>query len=328
MEELARGPLRPTAERRDETTRGDANQHPLSGFQEDKTLANGLSSDTYVEKRFLYLLLFSVLLHLAGFAALYYWPKDQKKQILEPTFIDLQDMSELKSPEPMQPEQVRPSDQRRRVAKETAPPPVTPSVPQPSTPRQSAGVKPSAQPGRPGAVAPPAKPVETGSSVSELLRRKPQQQAGSGDSGVKSKPDLMPSASRMARLEESYRRKFADEIAKGDTGFLNTDDFQLGSLLKRFEDRVYGVWRYPEEAVLKGDEGVVAMKITFNRSGVITNYELLNGSGKPVLDYEVLRILRIIQTGGGLGPLPKSYTKDEFKLIAFFQYGNARGRLR
>ena len=132
----------------------------------------------------------------------------------------------------------------------------------------------------------------------------------------------------MAQLEESYRRRFADEIAKGDTHFLNTDDIQLGSFLSRFERQVYGIWRYPLEAMQRGDEGVVAIKITFNRSGAITDYKVLNSSGKQLLDNEVFRLLRIIQTGGSLGGLPKSYPKDEFSLIAFFQYGGARSRLR
>lgn len=291
-----------------------------------------MSSDQYVEKTFLYLLLISIVLHVAVFVTFYLWPKEQQQQISEPTFIDLQDMPELKTPPtPQQDQKARPSDQRRRVVKETAPRQAVPVAPPSKTAptRQSAKVKPSAPSGRPGPVGPPAKPSEAGSSVNELLRRKPQQQAGTGGGGgAKAQPNLVPSASRMAQLEENYRRRFADDIAKGDTGFLNTDDVQLGSLLRRFEDRVYGVWRYPAEAAMRGDEGVVAMKITFNRSGDITKYELLNGSGKNILDEEVFRILRVIQSGGGLGKLPRSYTKDEFHLIAFFQYGNARGRLR
>ncbi|MCE1226068.1 MAG: TonB family protein [Geobacteraceae bacterium] len=270
---------------------------------------------------------------MAVFVTWYLWPKKQQQQISEPTFIDLQGMPELKTPPPQQEVQkARPSDKRRRVAKETAPRQTLPVAPAPKTApaRQSARVKPSAAPGRPGSTGAPAKPSEAGSSVHELLRRKPQQQAGTGGGGggTKPQPNLAPSASRMAQLEENYRRRFADDIANGDTGFLNTDDVQLGSLLRRFEERVYGVWRYPAAAALRGDEGVVAMKITFNRAGDITKYELLNGSGKNILDEEVFRILRVIQTGGGLGKLPRSYTKDEFKLIAFFQYGNARGRLR
>ena len=51
----------------------------------------------------------------------------------------------------------------------------------------------------------------------------------------------------MAGLEASYRRKFEDEIAEGETRFLNSDDILFGSFLRRFETAVYGVWRYPRK---------------------------------------------------------------------------------
>ena len=291
-----------------------------------------MSSDQYVEKTFLYLLLISIVLHVAVFVTWYLWPKEQQQQISEPTFIDLQDMPELKTPPtPQQDQKARPSDQRRRVVKETAPrqavPVATPSKTAPT--RQTAKVKPSASSGRPGPVGPPAKPSEAGSSVNELLRRKPQQQAGTGGgggAGTKSQPNLAPSASRMAKLEESYRRRFADAIDDGSTRIgLNTDDIQFGSFLKRFETAVYGVWRYPQEAALKGIEGVTPVKITFNRNGEIKKVQLLESSGSRVLDDEVFRTLRLL---GPMGNFPKSYDKEEFHLIAFFQYGNARSRLR
>lgn len=272
----------------------------------------------------------SVLLHIAGFAALYFWPKEQKQQISEPTFIDLQDMPQSKTPElSKQPETARPSDQRRRVVKESAPKP----VPLPSASknvksfRQSARVQPSQPSGLPGGTpGPPTKPFEPGPSANELLRRKPQTQPQTeGGGGSRSKPDLMPSASRMAKIEENYRRRFADDLDEGTTKFLNTDDIQFGSFLRRFETAVYGVWRYPQEAALKGIEGVTPIKITFNRNGEIVKVQLLESSGSRILDDEVFRTLRLL---GPMGKLPKGYTKEEFSLIAFFQYGNARGRLR
>lgn len=280
---------------------------------------------------FLYLLVLSLVLHIAGFATLYFWPKEQQQQLSEPTFIDLQDMPELKAPESArQPDVARPSDQHRRVVKESAPKfvPVAPAKSPVASARQSARVQPSRPSGTPGGPPGPAtKPFEPGPSANELLRRKPQTQpqADGGGGGSKSKLDLMPSASRMARIEENYRRRFADDIEEGTTKFLNTDDIQFGSFLRRFETAVYGVWRYPQEAALKGIQGVTPIKITFNRNGEIVKVQLLESSGSRILDDEVFRTLRLI---GPMGNLPKTYGKDEFNLIAFFQYGNARGRLR
>jgi periplasmic protein TonB len=144
----------------------------------------------------------------------------------------------------------------------------------------------------------------------------------------KSLPDLsklFPTADKMARLEEGYRKKYGPEVEEGETRFLNTDDIQFGSFLRRFETAVYGVWRYPQEAAKLGIEGVTPVKITFNRKGEIEKVEVLQSSGSTILDAEVLRTLRLV---GPLGPFPKGYDKEKFNLIAFFQYGIARGMSR
>lgn len=273
-------------------------------------------SDRYIEKSFLFLLFLSLLLHAGVGALLYYLPHEPPLP-KEPVFVDLQQIPELKAPEqPSQQETRRRSDRRVRVPRETAPrgwDAVDSSV-QPDV-RKS----PAPQPREAARTSPRETPVAPGSSVSSLLKPKPP----AGQQQVQAQ--LHPSANRMARLEESYRRKFEDEIADGDTRFLNSDDILFGSFLRRFESAVYGVWRYPQEAAMKGIEGITPVRITFNRRGEITGVRLLESSGAKVLDDEVLRTLRLI---GPVGSFPKGYDKDEFHLIAFFQYGSARRSLR
>lgn len=278
--------------------------------------------DRPIEKSFLLLMVASLLLHIGGFAALYYWPQNQPEAPKEPVFIDLQQMPELKPPvRPRQQEARRWSEQRVRVERETAPrgrsardsqPPAQQARPQQERPAAKPSLPMPIERSQPQAVAP-------GSSAAGLLKPKSQ------SSPQQSQPQLFPGASRLARLEESYRRKFEDDIAEGDTRFLNSDDIQFGSFLRRFEGAVYGVWRYPQEAAMKGIEGITPVRITFNRNGVITNVRQLESSGARILDEEVLRTLRAI---GPVGGFPKGYDKDEFHLIAFFQYGGARRSIR
>jgi protein TonB len=281
-------------------------------------------SDHYIEKTFLYLVAVSLLLHVGIFALLYYLPQTRQAPPKEPVFIDLQQqMPKLKTPPPSrQQETRRQSDERRRVPRETAPRGdahresrqlMTPSKPQREQ-RADTAVKPSPQ------QADTRQPQDApGSSAMNLLKPKGQraQQA--------TQPQLFPGANRMAKLEENYRRKFEKDIAEGDTRFLNSDDIVFGSFLRRFEVAVYGVWRYPQEAAMRGIEGVTPVRITFNRQGEITNIQQLESSGARILDEEVLRTLRAI---GPVGGFPKGYNKDEFHLIAFFQYGGARRALR
>jgi protein TonB len=277
-------------------------------------------SDRYIEKSFLYLLILSLLLHAGVGAVLYYLPQPKPPLPKEPVFIDLQQMPDLKAQEqPRQQETHRQSEQRVRVPRETAPRgldaienAVPPQVRQPPASQQ-------ARPHEPLKSAPRETPVTPGSSASALLKPK------SATSPQTSQPQLFPSASRLARLEDSYRRKFEDEIAEGETRFLNSDDILFGSFLRRFETAVYGVWRYPQEAAMKGIEGITPVRITFNRRGEITDVRMLESSGAAVLDNEVFRTLKLI---GPVGGFPKGYDKDEFHLIAFFQYGGARRALR
>jgi protein TonB len=128
---------------------------------------------------------------------------------------------------------------------------------------------------------------------------------------------LFPNAERMASLEEGYRRKYGPEVAEGNTRFLNSDEFIFGSFWHRFELAVYGVWNYPPEANRLGIEGIVPVRITFNRQGTIIKAELLESSGSRLLDEEVLRTLKTV---GVVGPLPQAYAGEDLKLIVFFQY--------
>lgn len=266
--------------------------------------------DRFIEKSFLYLLCISLLLHMGVFAWLYYFPP-VRPEPKEPVFIDLQQMPELKQP----PEQEtrRRSEQLARVPRETAPRGDAAQEFQ-AVEKQAAQSSPAA---RPSAQQPQVAP---GSSAASLL--KPKEQTARQAPSV---AQLFPGASRLAKLEESYRRKFENDVAEGDTRFLNSDDIVFGSFLRRFESAIYGIWRYPQEAAMRGIEGITPVRITFNRHGEITNIQQLESSGARILDEEVLRTLRAI---GPVGGFPKGYDKDEFHLIAFFQYGGARRSLR
>lgn len=289
--------------------------------------------DNYVEKSFLYLVALSLALHAGVFALIILFPEAKPVLRQEPIMIDLEDLPDLSrmpSPEDTGRSARHQAEQARRVPRETAPrgererdriasvPPSARTLPQrPSSPSPPAAKSPrqsneDAMVAREREGAVPVREVPRGSGI---LRPR----ATADAPGLE---QLMPSAQRLAKVEESYRKKYRDEVAEGDTKFLDTDDIQFGSFLRRFENAIYGVWRYPQEAARLGVEGVTPVKITFNRSGAIVKYEILQSSGSRILDDEVLRTLRMV---GPVGPFPRGYQKDTFNLIAFFQYGIVRG---
>jgi len=280
-------------------------------------------NDTFIEKTFLYLLGLSFLLHVGLFAFFIFLPQETKVPKSEPIMVDLQEeLPTIKEAQPRKEKEVkRLADQRRRVAKETAPKGERERDRVAAPPREA--VPPAVQPKRRGGELAPWLPER---------RKEPALPAQPDESPLKPRNEkvpnlakLFPSAGKMARLEESYRKKYDSEEEEGETRFLNTDDIQFGSFLRRFETAVYGVWSYPQEAARLGIEGVTPVKITFNRKGEIENVSIIESSGSTLLDSEVLRTLRMI---GAIGGFPKGYKKDKFNLIAFFQYGINRGTSR
>ncbi len=268
-----------------------------------------------VEKHLPLFLIASLLLHVGLFIGLSCIHQTEPPVPREPIYVDIQNLPTLKPLPEKQHEPKRSSDTRSRVTAESAPRGQAPEDTQVQQQSRTAPAPPRIPPGTVEQAAVPA-----GSSLSSLLKPKEQRKPS-----TVTPPQLFPQANRLAKLEESYRRKFEENIAEGDTRFLNSDDITFGSFLRRFEGAVYGVWRYPQEAAMKGIEGITPIRITFNRRGDITNIQQLESSGFRILDEEVIRTLRAI---GPVGGFPRGYDKDEFHLIAFFQYGGSRRSLR
>lgn len=266
-------------------------------------------SDKFIEKNFLYLILFSVLIHVALFVLLINMPQEKAVPRTEPLMVDLEGIPPTVTPPGVAVSPVkRHSEERLRVEKEIAP--------KGADFREKIARQPKAKTSAPLAPIPDSSAQRT--PRDELFRRK----------APVSEPEtanLYPSAARMSKLEENYRKKYGSEVADGETRFLNSDDIQFGSFLRRFENSIYGVWRYPAEAAMMGIEGVTPVKITFNRRGKIVGRELLQSSGSKILDAEVLRTLDQI---GPIGGFPRGYDKETFNLIAFFNYGITQGARR
>lgn len=269
----------------------------------------------------------SLLLHVAVFLVVINLPQAEKLHKEEPIMVDLQDIPDLKPQ--LKPREkgkaARQAETFRRVPIEMAPKGVDgrdkPSPLPVSRPQQ-------AKPNRPGIPA-EMKPVAPQQTAKSSLGTDMNRAVDSGESIFRSKATpksdiatLFPSAGRLAKIEDSYRKKYGNEVTESDTKFLNTDDIQFGSFLRRFETAVYGVWRYPTEAARLGIEGITPVRITFNRKGEIEKVELLESSGSRILDDEVRRTLGMI---GPVGSFPRNYDQDKFHLIAFFHYGISGG---
>lgn len=154
--------------------------------------------------------------------------------------VDLQDMPQLKNlPTQNEKEAKRQSTQRNRVRKEIAPKGKKPndrisSLPQkfsrsiPRLPAKSQQVEMGQQTQHE-----PEKKIVPNLPIGEgILRPKKDTKKD----GMPELTQLFPSANKLARLEENYRKKYGPEVEEGETKFLDTDDIFFGSFLHRFED--------------------------------------------------------------------------------------------
>ncbi len=134
-------------------------------------------------------------------------------------------------------------------------------------------------------------------------------------------PDLATltqiSPNTLAQIETDWRRKYREDIERGDTVWMNTEQDLLISFMRRFRDYIYGVWNYPSSAVMREQEGTCLVRVTVDRQGNVTDVILLESSGYRTLDEEVLRAVR---KGATYGPLPRAYPNENLKIMAFFQY--------
>jgi len=273
-------------------------------------------SEKYVEKAFLYFIVLSLFLHVAAITGYLLIPEKKREIKREPLMVDLSDLPELQEVPRDREKAQRFGEKRRRVERETAP--------KGERARDKTALLPRTAP-RPALPRPPIADRQLEAPARDEMSESARKQAPEVKPKGTAIPDLAklyPSADRLARLEEGYRKKYDTEVEEGDTKFLNSDDIKFASFLRRFETAVYSVWRYPAEAARAGVQGVTPVKITFNRKGEIERIQLLQSSGNRLLDEEVFRTLHAL---GPLGGLPKGYDKEQFNLIAFFEYGIVNG---
>ena len=134
-------------------------------------------------------------------------------------------------------------------------------------------------------------------------------------------PDLQTltqlSPRTLAKIETDWRSKYREDVARGDTVWMDSQQDLLISFMKRFRDKIYLVWNYPNSAIQRNQQGTSLVRITIDRRGNVVDVQLLESSGHRALDDETIRAVR---KGATYGPLPRSYQHEDLKIMAFFEY--------
>lgn len=158
-------------------------------------------------------------------------------------------------------------------------------------------------------------PSEPLPATPEGWRSKPEEKPAPPTPDLQTLTQISPDT--LAQIETDWRRKYREDIAKGDTVWMDSQQDLLISFMRRFRTNIYNVWNYPEAAAQRSQQGTCLVRITVDRKGNVTDVRLLESSGHQALDDEAVRAVR---KGASYGPLPRAYPNEDLKIMAFFQY--------
>jgi protein TonB len=92
--------------------------------------------------------------------------------------------------------------------------------------------------------------------------------------------------------------------------------YKFDSYFYAFSRSLYREWEYPKESARKGESGIVRVNFSITKEGKVTNVALVETSGYPALDREVLRALRNMDNV----PLPDSMGLNMLHVNGHFIY--------
>ena len=275
-------------------------------------------------------LTFSLIVHLLVLVVIFLSPPSKKES--EKSFITrLVTPEEVRREMPATPStgaanQGRLTPRRSPVLPRSVPPQrVKPQIPQRESP--AVPLPPSAQPPErtiERGLAPDGRP---GSSTSEQVfpgQGSPPGSnvpAGSGMAGSPKSGGTAPSSPSLR--ERLFDREVMDKLAKREEKrhdssiTFDAGEFKYGSYMMKLKSRIEGIWRYPQDAAMRGLYGDLYIRFTIKKNGRLEDVELVRTSGHRSLDEAAMRALK---EGEPYWPLPDEWGKDALTITGHFVY--------
>lgn len=104
---------------------------------------------------------------------------------------------------------------------------------------------------------------------------------------------------------------------KEDTVDLDTTEFKYHSYFLKLKRQIEGVWNYPKESVMRGEQGELLVIFTIARDGRLEGVRILHSSLHPRLDDEAIRAIRV---AAPYSPFPESWGLERLNVRAIFSY--------
>jgi TonB family protein len=111
-----------------------------------------------------------------------------------------------------------------------------------------------------------------------------------------------------------------DDGWREDTVNLGSSDIKYSAYLNRIKRRILRVWRYPQKAYDKNEEGVAVVKMSIDANGMLAGANLISSSGSIILDEDAVEVVRAVAP---FEPLPAGYSLSRLHVVASFNYSLA-----
>ena len=285
-------------------------------------------SDKNIEKSFLYLILLSILFHVAAYSLLSLIPPDPQRLPKETTMVELKDLPDpppavrpkpKSTPVPMVRTPMLPPEKALPQARKEAAPKAEDKIDRISHGKKNLDLPRKADPIPPVAKSPGK--TEAISRASENERTEIRRGEGLLKPRTGEKIELsrlFPSARNMESSEENYRKKYRD-AEQGDTRMIDTDDPLIGVFSHRL---LVAAQNSVDLEASKRDvigAGVGVMMVTVNRDGTIEDIKILESSRNRTIDEF---FVTAVKKAGYVGPLPKKWPHEKFRVIWVFRSQN------
>ena len=81
--------------------------------------------------------------------------------------------------------------------------------------------------------------------------------------------------------------------------------------------KIENIWKYPQSAFEREEEGVTVLKFSINKSGALIATRIMTSSGFKSLDQDALHV---VQLAAPYDSFPKEFDLSRLHIIARFQY--------
>lgn len=123
-------------------------------------------------------------------------------------------------------------------------------------------------------------------------------------------------------MQESVNQPSAQQARQQEAGSEEAVSFEAdgkvsANYLDLLKARIFFVWKYPDEAIQKGQQGKVSISFMLDSKGELVDIGILKSSGSYSLDSAAMAA---IEQASPFGPLPRDISGKPLKITGYFCY--------